>query len=102
MKVKFKKRYSGQPIEQDFLRLGVQTSSRRVQENAVWLSHVNAPLIGKSFTIKKLTHTDYYGRAESKPTGYATVIVEYFTTLTEGEVKVDRTASPPKALPVVY
>jgi len=71
----------------DFLRLGIQTNPGNVSKQSLWLAKQWAPKKCKSFTIKSLSHTDYYGNSMPEETGYATMDVEYFTTVKEGEIK---------------
>jgi len=75
-------------IFKDFLRLGIQTNKGDVQRRSIWLASRWAPKRCKSFTIKRLCHTDYNGVPVEQETGYATMDVIYFTTIKEGEIKI--------------
>lgn len=70
-----------------FITLGVQTNKDKVQEASIKMANEWAPNRSKSFTISRLTHTDYHGLPVpiKHPTGYATIEVYYYTTEKEGE-----------------
>lgn len=69
------------------LVLGVQTNKGNTLEQANWLARQWAPKCSKSLTFK-LKHTDYHGVESPVETGYATITVEYFSTATEGEIRL--------------
>lgn len=64
--------------------LGIQTNVGGVESNKLWKIKRWAPKRAKSYRITEFYHTDYHGERCEYETGYATVVVEYFTTLKEG------------------
>lgn len=70
------------------LVLGVQTNVGSTDREADNKARAWAPKRAKSYTIYGFEHTDYHGRRVSKETGYATIVVHYFTTKTEGQRKL--------------
>lgn len=72
----------------DYLRLGVQTNTNLIFQDALKRARAWAPKKAKSFTISKFQHTDYHGYPSEIKTGYASFIVEYFSTRKEGKHRV--------------
>ena len=63
--------------------LGVQTNPDKVWEAAHRLAKTWKPGKAKSYRLA-LMHTDYNGRLSDDVTGYASIKVEYYTTVSEG------------------
>jgi hypothetical protein len=70
------------------LTLGIQTNARDVLNAAHFKAKAWAPSDAKSYSFLSLTHTDYHGYPAEEETGYATVVVAYFTRNDEGQYKV--------------
>jgi hypothetical protein len=68
------------------LKLGVQTNKGNVNKHALWLAKLWSPKGTKSFSFS-ITHTDYNGIPTTEETGYANMIVSYYSTKKEGENK---------------
>jgi len=81
MKIKTNGLYDG------FLRLGIQTNKGNVSKESMLIAKSWAPKNCKSFTIKSLVNTNYDGLPMPNETGYASMDVEYFTTVKEGKIK---------------
>ena len=72
------------------LKLGVQTNIGDVQKRAICVATAWAPNGSKSFTIESLRHTDYHGATQLQETGYATIVVSYYSTRKEGKIIIDK------------
>ena len=83
MKAYFDSRY-----EDGCAHLSVQTNPDNVLQRAHEVIKHWKPKKAKSYTMS-LMHTDYYGHASDSVTGYARMIVQYFTTIKEGEHVLD-------------
>ncbi len=68
------------------LVLGIQTNIKDLDDRIIYVAKSWAPSGCKSFSITKIIHTDYNGKVEEKPTGYADIHVSYFSTIEEGEM----------------
>jgi len=79
--------------------LGIQSNPARFQEDCILMAKNWAPKKAKSFTIDKVIHTDYDRNVKRKVTGYATIVVSYYSSVKEGEnslvVKIDKALSTP-------
>ena len=71
-----------------FLKLGIQTNKGKVGKLSKWVAKQWAPKNCKSLTILKLIHTDYHGVRQEKETGYATINVQYYSTVKEGKINI--------------
>lgn len=67
------------------LRLGIQSNVERFEEDCISRAKNWAPKKAKSFTIDKVIHTDYHGYIKRELTGYATIVVSYYSSMKEGE-----------------
>ncbi len=72
------------------LNLGIQTNMGLVNTRALEVATAWAPKGSKSFTIDSLQHTNYDGEAQPQETGYATMIVSYYSTRKEGKIILDK------------
>lgn len=66
------------------LHLGIQTNKGNTNKEAIRLAKRWAPTSAKSFTIESLIHTNYNGSPQKEETGYAKIVVSYFSTEKEG------------------
>ena len=68
------------------LKLGVQTNIGNIEIASKKMALDWAPKKAKSFTIRRIINTLYDGRFSPKETGYATILVNYYTGTLEGEI----------------
>lgn len=70
----------------DGLLLGIQTNKGHVKAKALWKAYQwGLQYKAKSFTIERLTNTDYHGSLSDVETGYANMVVSYYSKVSEGE-----------------
>jgi len=72
------------------LALGIQSNISNFHKDCIIRAKHWAPKETKSFTIDKVLNTDYHGNLQDKITGYATIIVSYYSTKKEGETEFEK------------
>jgi len=72
------------------LSLGIQSNPENFLKDVILRAKYWAPKETKSFTIDKVLHTDYYGIQQDEITGYATIIVSYYSTKKEGKTLFEK------------
>lgn len=72
------------------LRLGIQSNPENFEKDCIIRAKHWAPKNAKSLTIDEVIHTDYHGTIQKEVTGYATIVVSYYSTVKEGEIKIPR------------